>query len=274
MSDIWTPGGGPPAFGADFVTPQGLYTIDASGRITGIVLPVAPFSSSLRWVRVSDGNTIGSIAMQAFGTAPNRQNNLQLLATEPVDTGASAGASIAAVVSAAALGQFSETILSVNDLFGAFPQSDFLLKERLTFSLWSGAPIGFVVDSNFRIYNLGGGVVFQNSSKNPTSPWNGAGAVQCPLNPHGGYIFWCGQQGGVSGASLGTFVVGPGGGVPIYAGSNAVTNFASSPGNSNNSTVSWMRQNFLDAINWGGWNSSTTPAAFLGIFSVPFDSDL
>jgi hypothetical protein len=253
-----------------------IISVGPGGVISGINLPVAQFSSGIRWVRQQDGAFVASISEQNFYAPPNSQQKLQFLVSEP-NAGPNVDSSIEAVVSIQnPVATLARSILEVGGsgiYAGAagFPLSDFCLQERLTLSLWVGTPNGFVIDSNFRIYNLGGGINFQNSSINPTSPWNGAGAIQCPLNPNGGYLFWAGAQGGVSGCSMG-IMISAAGGATIFAGNNAVSNFASSPGNSNISTVSYNRFGWLTAVNWSGWNSSAAPVGFLGICSMPFDA--
>jgi len=253
-----------------------IFTVGPGGIISGLNLPVAQFSSSIRWIRQSDGSTLASIGEQQFSTAPNRQQRLQLIAQEPVDIGPNVDASISAGVAIANPNVFiARNILEVGGtgLYGAVagtPVSDFLLKEQMTFTLMSGTPNGFVIDANFRIYNLTGAITFQNSSINPNSPWAIAGRLSMPIS--GGAMILTGQQGGVSGTSLGVFAAINGGAI-VPAGNAGVSNFASSPANSNMANICFVRQPTGQAIQWSGWNGNVTPTAYLGMFAVPFDQE-
>jgi len=254
-----------------------LYSVGPSGQVNAITLPVAGFSSQIQWVRQSDGAVVADIVEQQFGTAPNHQSRLQIASQEPVDTGPNVDVSIAGSISMSNPAvSYGRNLMEVggSGLFGALAGnlfSDWLLKERMTFTLGTGNPAGFIIDSNFRIYNIGGiSITFQNSSINPNPPWDTInGRLTMPIS--GGVMILSGQQGGVSGASLGSFSAINGGAI-VGAGSNAVSNFASSPANSNNVGIAFYRQPTGQVIQWSGWNSSTTPNAYLGMFAVPFDA--
>lgn len=258
---------GPPAYGADYVSPQGLYTVGPDGSITGITLPLAFASTSIRWVRQSDGAVIATLQGQQFGSAPNRQDRLLITASEPVDAGANVGADIQLQVSAGGT-SFARELLGVfPGIYGAIPKSDFLLQERMIFSVWSGSPTGFIIDNNFRIYQLGGGIQFQNSSISGENPWSVAGRITAPHT--GGYIYWAGTQGGVSGTQIAVGVSINGAIVPPMSMTTAAYN--TNAGGANASDIAFVRSASGDVIQWSGFNTNTTPTAFLGLFAVPFD---
>ena len=267
-----------PAYGADFVSPQGLYTLDANGNIVGIALPVAPFSSSIRWIRQSDGGVLASLSDQAFGTAPNRSSNLQLLAQEPVDGGASVDARIQAVVSLpgyAGAPNYARTILEVAPgIYGVnAPHSDFLLQERLYATLAIGTMSGFISDANFRIYDFATfAIQWQNSSINPNPPWSNFGLPTGRFTPpgRGPFIAWHGHRGAPNGNSVGTYLTQNGSNVPL--GHNTVVSFTTAPVNGDISSVGIDNTVFGDGWQWSGHCAGgVSPQVWWGVMGVPFD---
>lgn len=255
----------------DTISPQ-FYALDSQGRITGFNIPVSPFSSSIRWVRQADGATVATITEQNFGSAPNRQQNLQLAVQEPADAGANTLAEITAIASIPGIGaSIARTLLEVNGGFGVFtpgvPVSDWLLQERLSFTAMAGNPGGFVIDNNYRIYDLIGSITFQNSSISGDNWWAIGGRLTMPQTQ--GCITYVGNQGGISGTTRGVFASVNGGAI-VQAGNEGVANFASSPGNSNVSAVNFYRLASGTTIQWSGWNNNITPTAYLGVLGVPF----
>lgn len=246
-----------------------LYSVGANGLINAISLPVSPFSSQIQWVRQSDGAVVADIVEQNFGTAPNRQQRLQLQAQEPVDAGANAGADIE-VIAGGSSGSISRELLGwFPGIYGTFAKSDWLLQERLMFTVWGfGAPSGFVIDTNFRIYDLGGGVQFQNSSISGDSPWVTAGRFTVPRT--GGFVLWSASYGGSSSNSIASGI-SKNAGAYVPPMCEVAPIFASSPSNAHASNISFVRSVAGDVWEWSGWNNTVTPSCCIGVLGIPFD---